>query len=77
MNILPEDIVEYICTFLFGTCWMCSQKKYCCDLTFDLQIQEYRTVFDDEFGFETIFTIPSICDTCISNLTEFEVLGIS
>lgn len=77
MDTLPEDIVTHICTFLFGRCWMCSKSVHYSVLTFDLKIREYRTVFDDEFGFETLFTIPIICDGCTSNLSTFEGLNIS
>ena len=69
MNMIPEDIIEYICAFLFGTCSVCSQRKHFNTLTYDVRVQEYRTVFDDEFGFDTILTIPSICDMCFSNLS--------
>ena len=54
MNMIPEDIIEYICAFLFGTCSVCSQRKHFNTLTYDVRVQEYRTVFDDEFGLSLI-----------------------
>ena len=76
MKRLPSDIVDHIKSYLFGKCWLCSKMKHCSELKFDYKMYEYRSVFDDEYGFEALLTIPLICDICILTLNNFEMSGI-
>lgn len=61
---LPEDVVEYIISFMFGSCNHCSALYHYRDLTSNYSVIEYKTVFNDDYGFQNFLVFERICNDC-------------
>ena len=44
---LPNDLKDFIKTFIFGKCEHCKFKNYYWDLHFNITFYEYVTIFSD------------------------------
>lgn len=66
---LPQDLKDFIKTFIFGKCEYCNYEKYYWNLYFDITFYEYITIFSDMWDDYYIcnknpLKFKNICDYC-------------
>ena len=64
MEKIPEEVVEYILSFMFSKCTKCSNIYHFSELTANYILFEYKTVFDDDYGREKFVIYEKICNDC-------------
>ncbi len=75
---IPEEIINYILTFIIDTCQKCKKTYHKDYLINKCRIFEYRTVFDDYFSNEKeVFYFRCICKPCIRTFKENYIININ
>lgn len=66
MNKLPNELIDYIISYVFAECNHCLKKTYYLDLQKSVVINKYRHIFDDDYYLpkESIF-FKIICNKCL------------
>ena len=49
MNKLPNELIDYIISYMFSDCEHCLKKTYYLDLQKNVIINKYRHIFDDDY----------------------------
>ena len=65
MEVIPEDLVALINSYIFGQCRNCMNVCHYKNIKHDYSIQRYVTIFDDDYGMENMKTYTRICFSCI------------
>jgi len=71
---LPSDISKYIMKYLFSNCDYCNHITHYTKLKYNYKITEYKTIFDNNYGFESFIVFDKLCDDC-SNSLEYSMLS--
>ena len=81
MDVIPTEVVDRICTFIFGQCQKCHSVYHYSHLV-SCVVSEYKSIFEDDYGLQMVCFYEHMCDKCTvairnDNRLEVEILRSS
>ena len=69
LSVLPDEIIRHIKKYLYKKCGECNNNVIAILGQFNVTMQYYRAIFNDDFPFPRIHkTYDFICNNCITQL---------